>query len=380
MKIVIDARTLGSKPSGIGMYAFNYIRELIKSEYQVILLTDVAVSEEMEFLKAQDVEVIEYGVSTYRSAQILKYFDFVRKQLLQIQPELFWEPNILIPRRLSGYKGKVMITIHDMFPVTHVQYFGWKYGLYFRVMLKRTIKKTDIILYDSRETRAETEKFCPMAKRKKNYIQYVIVPGTEEKTSQQEEEKGKLEEKSRIEEAIQDKDYFLYVGNMEKRKGVDLLLDAYEEYVKKGGKKELILAGKKREEDIDAKIAEMTQKYEKVTYYGYVSEADKRSLYEHCACFLFPSMAEGFGICVIEAMNYYKPVIVSDLSIFREIAGESVKYFSLEGSRKEQVERLSSMMSEYQPDIDKSIYDGVINSYSPESLGKKIVDVLNIVW
>ena len=108
MKIVIDARTLGSKPSGIGIYAFNYIKELIKSEYQIILLTDVAVSEEMEFLKAQKVEIIEYGVSTYRSAQVLKYFDFVKKQLLQIQPELFWEPNILIPRSLSGYKGKIM--------------------------------------------------------------------------------------------------------------------------------------------------------------------------------------------------------------------------------------------------------------------------------
>jgi len=371
MKIVIDARTLGSKPSGIGIYAFNYIKELIKSEHKIILLTDVAISEEMESLRAQDVEIIEYGINTYRSVQVLKYFCFVRKQLARIQPELFWEPNILIPRKLTGYKGKIMITIHDMFPVTHVQYFGWKYGLYFRFMLKYTIRNADIILYDSRETKTEAEKFYHKAVRKKNYIQYVIVPGIEDN-------KKKLTEESRqFEEMVKNKNYFLYVGNMEKRKGVDLLLDAYEEYIKNGGNKDLILAGKSREADIDTKIAEMTRKYNNISYYGYVSDTEKQILYEHCACFLFPSMAEGFGICVIEAMNYYKPVIVSDLSIFREIAGESVQYFSLKGGREKQVEGLKHKMMGFCKDIDKAAYDDVMRRYMSERLGKEMVDVLD---
>lgn len=371
MKIVIDARTLGSKPSGIGIYAFNYIKELIKSEHKIILLTDVAVSEEMEFLRERAVEIIEYGISTYRSAQVLKYFDFVKKQLVQIQPELFWEPNILIPQKLSGYKGKIMITIHDMFPVTHMQYFGWKYAIYFRVMLKYTIKNADIILYDSKETKTEAEKFYPPAVRKKNYIQYVIVAGIENRKKQL---TGK---NSRIEKEVRNKDYFLYVGNMEKRKGVDLLLDAYEAYVKKGGKKHLVLAGKSRETDIDDRIKEMIRKYRQVTYYGYVSETDKQTLYEHCACFLFPSMAEGFGICVIEAMNYYKPVIVSDLSIFREIAGESVQYFSLEGGREKQIDNLSRKMTDYNVNINKEEYCYRMNTYLPECLGQKMLEVLD---
>ena len=89
MRIVIDARTLGSKPSGIGIYAFNYIKELIKSRHQIILLTDVAKSEEMSFLKEEGVEIIQYGVSTYRSAQVLKYFEFVKEQLVKVKPDLF---------------------------------------------------------------------------------------------------------------------------------------------------------------------------------------------------------------------------------------------------------------------------------------------------
>lgn len=371
MNIVIDARTLGSKPSGIGIYAFNYIKELIKSSHHIILLTDVAESEELSFLKEQGTEIIQYGVSTYRSAQVLKYFAFVREQLVKIQPELFWEPNVLIPRKLSGYKGKVMITIHDMFPVTHMQYFGWKYGLYFRFMLAKTIRNIDMILYDSKETKRETEQFYPSAAKKKSRIQYVIVPRTAAEQAQAEE--------SVIAKEILNREYFLYVGNMEKRKGVDLLLDAYEKYRKNGGRRALILAGKSREADIDNKIAQMTKAYDDVTYYGYVSDADKQTLYQKCACFIFPSRAEGFGICVLEAMNYYKPVITSDLSIFKEIAGECAQYFPLEGNRGTQIEHLSRKMTDFCIDIDKKAYDEVMERYTPECLGKEMVEVLNNV-
>lgn len=371
MRIVIDARTLGSKPSGIGIYAFNYIKELIKSKHQIVLLTDVAESEELSFLKEEGVEIIQYGVSTYRSAQVLKYFQFVKEQLVKLKPDLFWEPNVLIPRKLSGFHGKIMITIHDMFPVTHIQYFGWKYGLYFRFMLAKTLKSADMILYDSKETKRETERFYPSAAKKKNCIQYVIVPRVETEPVQTEE--------SVITDDVLNKEYFLYVGNMEKRKGVDLLLDAYEEYRKNGGKRALILAGKSREADIDDKIAQITNAYDDVTYYGYVSDADKQTLYQKCACFIFPSRAEGFGICVLEAMNYYKPVITSDLSIFKEIAGECAQYFSLEGSRKSQVDDLSRKMSGFCIDIDKKAYDEVMERYLPERLSKEIVDVLDNV-
>lgn len=371
MRIVIDARTLGSKPSGIGIYAFNYIKELIKSRHQIILLTDVAKSEEMSFLKEEGVEIIQYGVSTYRSAQVLKYFEFVKEQLVKVKPDLFWEPNVLIPHKMSGYQGKIMITIHDMFPVTHVQYFGWKYGLYFRFMLAKTLKNTDMILYDSQETKRETERFYPSAAKKRNCIQYVIVPRTAAEPVQAGE--------SVIEKNILEKEYFLYVGNMEKRKGVDLLLDAYEQYRKNGGQKALILAGKRRETDIDNRIAQITKVYDDVTYYGYVSDADKQTLYQKCTCFVFPSRAEGFGICVLEAMNYYKPVITSDLSIFKEIAANCAQYFSLEGNRGAQVDDLSQRMSDFCIDIDKKAYDEVMERYLPGRLGKEIVDVLENV-
>lgn len=368
MKIVVDARTMGSNPSGIGIYAFYYLKELLKTDYELVLLTDVEASEEINYMHRQGVEIISFGKKVYRSAQVFRYFVFVRKQLEHLQPELFWEPNILVPGSLGEFKGKVMITIHDMFPVSHMQYFGWKYALYFRVMLRKTIRKTDIVLYNSIETKEESERFFPSLRNKKNYIQYVIVPRID------------IEHKSgeaSIRETAMTKDYFLYLGNMEKRKGVDLLLDAYEVYRQKGGTKALVLAGKSREPDIDEKIAAMTEKYEDVIYYGYVSEEDKQCLYENCSCFLFPSMAEGFGICVLEAMNYYKPIIVSDLSIFKEIVGECVNYFSLVGDWEAQSEHLSQVMQRYDESVDRKQYDEVLERYMPEQLGNQMSWILH---
>lgn len=370
MMIVVDARTMGSKPSGIGMYAFYYLKEILKTDFELVLLTDVETSEELGYMREQGVKIISYGRKVYRSVQVFSYFVFVRKQLEQLQPELFWEPNILIAGSLGRFKGKVMITIHDMFPMTHVQYFGWKYVLYFRAMLKKTIRKTDIVLYNSIETKEESERFFPSLQRKDNYVQYVIVPriDTEHKFAD-----------ASIRDTAMNNDYFLYLGNMEKRKGVDLLLDAYKTYRQKGGMKTLILAGKSREPDIDEKTAAMTEEFEDVIYYGYVSEEDKQCLYENCSCFIFPSMAEGFGICVLEAMNYYKPILVSDLTIFKEIVGECICYFSLEGDRKTQIYNLAQALFEFDLTVDKAAYDEVLERYMPRKLGEEMLNVLNKV-
>lgn len=360
MKMLVDARTLGSKPSGIGIYTFQYLKELIKTDCEIILVTDVDSSEEMHYLRERGLKIICYGKSVYRSAQVFHYFAFVKEKLEEIQPELFWEPNILISGSLGKFQGKVMVTIYDMFPVTHVKYFGWKYSLYFRFMLYRTSRKANFVIYDSIEAKKETEHYFPRFSHIPGYVQYAIVPRIEHKKIS----------------VQQQNDYFLYVGNMEKRKGVDILLRAYDMYCQNGGKKRLVLAGKKREEDVDNQIKRLMEKYPKVQYCGYVNEKEKQKLYQNCGCFLFPSRAEGFGICVLEAMNYYRPVLVSDLSIFREIVGDCINYFSLDGDMNKQAANLMKEMFEYEKKVNVDIYDQVLARYTPEVLGTKMKNVL----
>ena len=80
---------------------------------------------------------------------------YVKKQLDIIKPDIFWEVNTIIPINLGG-SFKTMITIHDMFPIEYVEYFGQVYSMYFKYNLKKTLKNTDMILYNSEQTKRST--------------------------------------------------------------------------------------------------------------------------------------------------------------------------------------------------------------------------------
>lgn len=356
MKIVIDARSMGSRPSGIGMYLNDFLRQLMKyEEFQFVLLSDIATSENIKYFIKQGIEVRTQGREINKSVGVYSYFSFIQKQLDEIKPDLFWEVNTVIPVKLKG-DFKTMITVHDMFPIDYVEYFGRVYSIYFRHSLKKTLKNTDMILYNSEQTKKTTECVFPEAKKIPNCNGYIISNPLEK------------------EYEIADENYFLYIGNMEKRKGVDLMIKAYAQYREKGGTKPMIFAGKMQEEDIRQLLNETMDKFntdgsQVMTYLDYVSHAKKMELYANCSCFVFPSKAEGFGMPILEVMKLFKPIIVGNLDIFEEIAGACINTFDLRGTEQKQIENLSRKMFDYKVDVDRELYKQVVSRYAPEKLG-----------
>lgn len=67
---------------------------------------------------------------------------------------------------------------------------------------------------------------------------------------------------------------------------------------------------------------------DRVTLTGPVSESEKTWYLQHCMAFVHPSLAEGFGFPVIEAMTFGKPVFMSDRTALPEIGGDAAFYFS----------------------------------------------------
>lgn len=359
MRIVVDARAMGSRPSGVGMYTFDFLKELIKyDEFEFILLSDVATSEYIKYFEKMGIEVRKQGQEVYRSAGVYKYFEFIQEQLDDIRPDIFWEVNTIIPVKLKG-NHKTMITIHDMFPITHVRYFGIVYSIYFRHNLKKTLRYTDMILYNSNQTKITTENIYKNAQNIKNSIAYIISYPLKEKLE------------------IRDDGYFLYVGNMEKRKGVDLLLKSYKEYKKRGGEKRLILAGKMQEEDINTLLLRTQEEVDGIEYMDYVSHDLKHKLYSKCACFVFPSKAEGFGMPVLEVMKHFKPIILSNLEIYDEIIGKCVNEFDIHVSEEQQIDNLCNIMFKYNDVVDQEVYNGAVGRYVPEKLGGIVRKFIN---
>ena len=90
MILMVDARTLGDSPSGIGLYLYSFLKEIIKEQsIKLYLLSDVDTSSEIQDIKAHGAEIILYGKKTFRSAGVFAYFRFVRQMLIQYQPDLF---------------------------------------------------------------------------------------------------------------------------------------------------------------------------------------------------------------------------------------------------------------------------------------------------
>ena len=85
LKIAVDARTLGSRPSGVGMYLNDFLEQLITyDEFEWILFTDVKESEYIKRFEARGIKVIEWGKPVYRSAGVYAYFAFIKKELKQV--------------------------------------------------------------------------------------------------------------------------------------------------------------------------------------------------------------------------------------------------------------------------------------------------------
>lgn len=358
MKIAIDARTLGSRPSGVGMYLNDFLKQLIKYEdLEFVLISDVAESEYIKFFQENGMEVYTQGKQVYRSAGVYSYFSYVQSVLDKVKPDIFWEVNTVIPIKLKG-SFKTMITVHDMFPIEYVEYFGMVYSLYFRHGLSKTLKNTDMILYNSMQTKLTTEKYFPGSKNITNCNAYIISNPLKDKWK------------------CSDEGYFLYVGNMEKRKGVDLLIKGYRRYRADGGDKKLVLAGKMQEEDIRQLVASAIEEDGNITYLDYISHEKKLELYSKMSAFVFPSKAEGFGMPVIEVMKFNKPVIASNLPIFDEIARGNINTFDINCGEKEQIDNLGRILFEYNSVVDEESYKEIVEMYAPEKLGKKVYDFM----
>ena len=120
------------------------------------------------------------------------------------------------------------------------------------------------------------------------------------------------------------KPYFLFVGSIEPRKNVDTLLSAWESLpVSFRDEHELVVAGLPgwRSDTTTKRLMQANSEKQGIRYLGYVPEPDLPALTAGAAAFVYPSLYEGFGIPVAQAMAAGCPVITSNVSSLPEITG-----------------------------------------------------------
>jgi len=122
--------------------------------------------------------------------------------------------------------------------------------------------------------------------------------------------------------------YFLYVGTIQPRKNIKFMISAFSQFIKTHPDHQLIIAGKMGwlSEDVLPYVDTLGLNTS-VLFPGYVSDEEKSNLYKNAAACILPSLYEGFGIPLLEAMSHACPVISSFKSSLPEVGGEACLYF-----------------------------------------------------
>ncbi len=124
---------------------------------------------------------------------------------------------------------------------------------------------------------------------------------------------------------------FMTVSTLEPRNGYPIALDAFEEVWDSGLDACYVIVGRHgwKSGRLAHRIVTHPEYGKRLFWFQSLSDADLILLYGAARAFVFPSIAEGFGLGLIEAAHYGLPVIASDIDVFREIGGEAVDFFEV---------------------------------------------------
>ena len=223
--------------------------------------------------------------------------------------DLFHTPDHILP--LLPIKCRKVITVHDLSFVNHPELFTAGKRSYKQLMTPLSLKRADRIIAVSQNTKNDIVKLYKTDPGKVT----VVYNGVGEEFCEVESKDVLSEARKKYE--LPDK-YILFVGTIEPRKNIINLIKAY----KKSGT-DLILAivGKKGWMS-DSIIKEITSD-NRILWLDTVGSKDLPALYSMADLFVYPSLYEGFGLPVLEAMACGTPVITSNVSSLPEVAGDA---------------------------------------------------------
>lgn len=184
--------------------------------------------------------------------------------------------------------------------------------------------RADCIITDSHFSKKEIKKYLDI-KEEKLKVVYCGVEHEKYHTHLDMRKVDKVKEKYKI-----DKPYFLYLGTLEPRKNISLIIDAFYEIAKHKKDIILVVAGKKGwlYEEIFSKVQNY-QLEKQVIFTGYIEDEEVPYLLNGAISFIFPSLYEGFGLPVLEAMACGTPVIASNEASLPEVGEDAILYVDI---------------------------------------------------
>ncbi len=325
MKIGVDARSLVGNISGVGYYLKNIIKYGGFEENKLFLYFDTETLKninkksfisEHKNITFRNIDSNKLVKPTFRKATPIWWVNItLYRSLIKDDIDLFFAPNFVQPILFS--KSSILV-VHDLIHKTYPQAHKMLYSWYLNLFLTLSIFRTDHIITVSKNTKKDLQKYYNIPSNKIS-----VAYGAASKCYRSRDLSMKKKRDLREKYGLPNKKFLLYVGNIEPRKNLSVLIDALIGLNKKE-RPPLVIVGKKHLKD--KKFEKKYKNYdfkEEICFTGYVSEKDLPFIYNMASIFVYPSLYEGFGLPVLEAMQSGIPVITSNKSSIPEIVGDS---------------------------------------------------------
>jgi glycosyltransferase involved in cell wall biosynthesis len=312
--IGMNGSMLDEKPSGVGVYSFNLINNLAgMTNLTVFTPSRVSLDAGIKIVKLPNLlQSSKYG-------KLAAFSRFVWNAVAYpFQARSF---DLLISPTTHGsiLSDNQIITVHDLISLRYTN-ISFHQRLYFKYFLPLLLKRSKLIIAVSESTKRDILHYfkCPEDKVK------VIYNGYDHLSYYPIRKK-----EHNIYKEYGQENYLLAIGPTYAHKNFEILIRAYGELAAAfRDRHPLVIAGGK-EPYLGSlkKVVRALHLERRIIFLGYVPIVLMPSLYREAFLLVFPSLYEGFGIPLLEAMASGCPVVVSNTSSMPEVCGDAVLYF-----------------------------------------------------
>jgi glycosyltransferase involved in cell wall biosynthesis len=324
-RIGIDIRNIGKKRTGDEAVFFGLAKGLAKidSQHKYFLFTDIIdavsledIAEKLEIKNRSNFEIVSLKCPN----RFVWNFWTLPKYLRQNPVDVYFTQYItpfFVPKKI-----KIATIIHDVSFKVYAKFIKFSDLFFLKILIPLSFRRADKIIGVSKFTAEEIKKYYKVDENKVAWI-HNAVSGDFLQQDVSPEKIAEVKKKYDLPDG-----YILYIGTLQPRKNIPVLIEAYAK-IKLGIDAKLVIAGGRKHnfnQRIETTVSELGLEND-VFFPGFIDEEDKAAIMKGARVFCFPSLYEGFGIPILEAMAVGTPVIVSDIPPHREIAEDCALYF-----------------------------------------------------
>jgi len=311
MRVAVNASILGERPTGLGVYTLNLVRELDALREDLIVYTSAPAALP---LGRRRIHAVPASVRPERhmlghALRMAWIQTVLRAHLRRHRADVLLNT---VPEGLLAPAVPQVTVVHDLLPLRYPEEYP-RQQYYFRLLVPRVLAASRLVIADSESTRRDLLQAYALAPERIR----VVPAGYDERVFHPAEAATTARRGDEI-------PYLLYVGNLLPHKNILRLLDAFT-LVARRARCRLIIRGEGHRGFVRELLERLgTHEYrDHVELQSYASSAQLGALYRGARLLVLPSLSEGFGLTALEAMACGTPVVASNSSSIPEVVGDA---------------------------------------------------------